>query len=107
MIVEPWFPPEVWDDKRVTADLAQLPGLKVARILISGRSDDRISTLDIRHLVARGQEVDSFIEHHELGLFTHEEYLAAFADAGLSVRYDPVGLLGRGLYIAINDGRPN
>lgn len=103
VIVEPWFPPEVWDDTRVTADLFQLPDLKIARMLISGR-DDRVSTLDAHHLVARGQTVDSFVEHHELGLFTKKEHLSAFANAGLSVRYDPVGLLGRGLYVAVKDG---
>ena len=40
------------------------------------------------------------IEGGELGLFEHEEMLAAFTAAGLQVDYDPQGLIGRGLYSA-------
>ncbi|MDQ3459530.1 MAG: hypothetical protein M3498_09575 [Deinococcota bacterium] len=36
-------------------------------------------------------------ELHELGLFSHEDYLRAFHEAGLEVRHDPEGLMGRGL----------
>jgi hypothetical protein len=61
-----------------------------------------ISTLDIHHLVAHGTVVDQFTEHHELGLFTHKEYLNAFREAGFTVEHDPVGLTGRGLYIGSN-----
>jgi len=32
-------------------------------------------------------------------MFTHDEYLAAFAQAKLAVEYDSKGLDGRGLYI--------
>jgi ubiquinone/menaquinone biosynthesis C-methylase UbiE len=100
VVVEPWFTPEVWEDGRLTADLTDQPALKTARILVSGQVD-RLSTLDIHYLVGNRGGVRSFTEHHELGLFTHEEYLAAFRDAGLDVTHDPEGLLGRGLYIGV------
>ena len=39
-------------------------------------------------------------EVHELGLFTTEELMQAFRDAGLEVEHDAEGLTGRGLFIA-------
>jgi SAM-dependent methyltransferase len=96
-IVEPWFGPDVWEDGRVTADLLDKPNLKIARILVSGLSD-RGSTLDIYHLIASGTSIDQFTEHHELGLFTHEQYVSAFQNEGFTVEHDPIGLNGRGLY---------
>lgn len=43
------------------------------------------------------------VEHHweriELGLFTRDEMTWAFEFAGMQVRYDSEGLMGRGLYI--------
>jgi SAM-dependent methyltransferase len=97
-IVEPWFTPDAWDDGRISADLREGPGVKIARMLVSGQHDG-VSTLDIHYLVGRKEGVESFVEHHELGLFTIEEYQAALTDAGFTVTHDPVGLLGRGLYL--------
>jgi hypothetical protein len=49
--------------------------------------------------VATAQGIERFTELHELGLFTEEEYLQAFREAGLNVLHDLTGLDGRGLYI--------
>ena len=39
-------------------------------------------------------------EVHELGLFTSSEMIQSFRCVGLAVKYDPVGLTDRGLYVA-------
>jgi hypothetical protein len=100
VVVEPWFPPEVWESGRLTADLVDQPALKIARLLLSGREGD-VSTLDIHYLVGRPEGVESFTEHHRLALFSHDAYMTAFRAAALEVTHDPVGLLGRGLYIGV------
>jgi SAM-dependent methyltransferase len=99
VIVEPWFTPDVWEAGRLTADLVDQPDLKIARILVSGR-EGTISTLDIHYLIGRPDGIETFVEHHRLGLFTHEDYLNAFSIAELAVTHDPGGPLGRGLYVA-------
>ena len=49
-----------------------------------------------------GGDVSHFVEEHELGLFSDEQYRAAIAAAGLELdSFDPQGLIGRGLYIAL------
>lgn len=98
VVVEPWFSPDEWQNGRLTANLIDEPDLKIARILVSG-VQGCLSTLDIHYLVAEPNGVTTFTEHHALGLFTHDNYLAAFAEAGLTATHDPVGLLGRGLYL--------
>ncbi len=58
-----------------------------------------VSVLQFHYLVATSQGIERFTERHELGLFSHEDYLAAYRESGLSVRYDPEGPIGRGLYV--------
>jgi hypothetical protein len=41
-----------------------------------------------------------FSESAELGLFTPEEMLDAFEQAGFARDFDPVGLAGRSLWVA-------
>jgi len=103
VVVEPWIWPDAWENGRLTTDLVDQPDLKVARMLVSGRIG-RVSMSDIHHLVARLGGVEYFVEHHELGLFTHTEYLADFKGADLEVTYESQGLLGlpgRGAYIGV------
>jgi len=91
VIVEPWIFTDAWENGRVTADLTEELDLKIARVLVSGLHGT-VSTLDIHHVVARGTAVHYFTEHHELGLFTLEEHLMAFEEAGLAVEFDSGGL---------------
>ena len=84
--------------RRLAANFVDEPGLKVARISRSW-VEDRVSVVDVHYLVGTRDTIEVFEERHELGLFTHEEYLAAFRAADLEVEHDPEGLTGRGLYL--------
>lgn len=100
VIVEPWITPEAWDDNRtLTVQTAEKEGLIVSRVVSSKRSDDLVS-MTWGFVVGRPDgDVETFQERHIVGLFSHQEYLAAFTDAGLDVEHDGEGLIGRGLYI--------
>jgi len=100
LIVEPWFTPEQWHSGTVHASFVNLPELKIARMNISAERDN-VSILAFEYLVGTPENIRRFTEHHELGLFTHAEYLQAFRAANLEVTHDPVGLDGRGLYLGV------
>lgn len=100
LIVEPWFTPEQWKPGRVSALFVNEPDLKISRMNIS-EADGLLSFFVFHYTVGTSQGVEYFTERHELGLFTHEEYLEAFRKARLEVIHDPEGLDGRGLYIGL------
>lgn len=98
VIVEPWFGPGDMKPDTVHARFIDEPELKISRINIT-RVEGTISSFTFHYLVGTPEGVEYFTEFHEMGLFSHEQYLAAFSDAGLTVHHDPEGLMGRGLYI--------
>jgi len=100
LIVEPWFTPEKWRPGYVSALFVDQPNLKISRMNIS-EVDGRLSFFVFHYTVGTPQAIEYFTERHELGLFTHEEYLDAFRKTGLDVNHDPEGLDGRGLYIGM------
>ena len=98
LIVEPWFTPEQWKPGRVSALFVDQPDLKISRMNIS-EAEGLLSFFVFHYTVATPEGIEYFTERHELGLFTHEEYLEVFHKAGLETIHDPEGLDGRGLYI--------
>jgi SAM-dependent methyltransferase len=100
LIVEPWFTPEQWKPGRVSALFVNEPDLKISRMNIS-EVDGLLSFFVFHYTVGTPQGIEYFTERHDLGLFTHEEYLEAFHKARLEVIHDPEGLDGRGLYIGL------
>jgi ubiquinone/menaquinone biosynthesis C-methylase UbiE len=100
VIVEPWLRPDVYQVGGVHTLFVDQPNLKIARMNISA-AEGGVSVLDFHYLVATPAGVEYFTERHELGLFSHDDYLTAFRGGGLDVVHDPEGLTGRGLYIGV------
>ncbi len=96
--VEPWVFPERWQPGHVHAVFVDEPELKVARINCGGVAANTV-TLEFHYLVGTPARVDYFTEEHELGMFSHDDYVGALEAAGLAVEWDEEGLMGRGLYI--------
>jgi hypothetical protein len=100
VVVEPWLTPDAFRPGHVHALLVETSDLKVARMSSSDIQADRW-VLNFHYLVGTLEGVEHFTEQHHLGLFTTEDYVNAFRDAGLQVKYDPEGIAGRGLVIGV------
>jgi SAM-dependent methyltransferase len=103
LIVEPWLTPDEWIADRPHLLSVDEPDLKIARMTISGRKG-RLAIMNFEYLVGTPSGIEAFSERHEAALFTDAEYRQAFVAAGLSVDHDPVGLIGRGLYVGQRPG---
>ena len=104
LIVEPWLTPRAFKRGHVGAVFVNQPKLKIARINIV-RLHGRVSTMSFHYLIGTPKGIRYFTEPHKLGLFTRDEYLAAFRDCGLKVAHYSKGLMGRGLYVGMkSDG---
>jgi len=99
VLVEPWFAPGVLEPGRVSINTAESGDVRVAR-MSHLEIDGRLSRLRFEYLIGRVSGIEHATEMHELGLFTTEEQLRAFEDAGLTATHDPVGIDGRGLFLA-------
>jgi SAM-dependent methyltransferase len=98
---EPWFTPKQWHPGRSFMTQVNKPDLKIVRMSHSGQKG-KISTIEFQYLIGTSKGIEHHVEIHELGLFTHKEYMDAFKAAALNVVHDPEGLDGRGLYIGTN-----
>jgi SAM-dependent methyltransferase len=104
VVAEPFIRPDQFKPGHVAAIFVDQPDLKIGRINV-GIVENGIAVLPFHYLVGTPQGVEYFTERHEVGLFSHDEYLAAFHAAGLEALYDEEGLMGRGLYIGIQPDR--
>jgi SAM-dependent methyltransferase len=100
LIVEPWFTPDKWNTGTTHVTLVEQPEFKLVRMAASSRRDD-VAVIDFHFLVGTAQGVEHFTELHELGLYTREQYIAAFERAGLAVHVDDEGVNRRGLYVGV------
>lgn len=110
LVVEPWFAPDQFFPGRVTSRYVDQRNFHVCRMNVS-EVRDGLSIMDMHYLIGTSEGVEHFVERHELGLWSGEQMMAAFAEAGLTAEYFDDGLMGRGLYVArkpeaLNDSRP-
>ena len=99
LLIEPWFTPPQWNPGRASMTQVNKPDLKIVRMSHSGQRG-KTSSIEFQYLIGTPKGIEHSVEIHELGLFTHKEYMNAFKAAGLNITHDPKGLDGRGLYIA-------
>ena len=100
MILEPWITPANFRKGRIGWDFVDKPNLKIARINISKVSGP-VSAFEYHFLIGTPGRVQHVVDRVSQGLWTHEEHLDAFRDAGLKVSFDSEGLMGRGLYLGV------
>jgi SAM-dependent methyltransferase len=98
LIVEPWFTPETWKPGGTFIHAGEIGTDKVCRVSLSGQEGNR-SVVLMHYLRTTPDSIEHYSERLELGLFTRDEMTRAFESAGMVVRYDSEGLMGRGLYI--------
>ncbi|MER8048065.1 class I SAM-dependent methyltransferase [Streptomyces sp. NPDC094032] len=99
LVVEPWWFPERFLDGYVAGDLASDERRTVARISHSTRRG-RTTRMEVRFVVGEVGGIREFTEIDLLTLFTREEYLTAFADAGCPAEYLSPEWTARGLFVA-------
>jgi ubiquinone/menaquinone biosynthesis C-methylase UbiE len=100
VIVEPWFEPEAWTPGRITVRQSDSGAPHVVRMAHS-TVDGRTSKVEFHYLIGSESGIEHRVEHHELGLFEHEELAARFIAAGFAeIELDDEGLTGRGIFIA-------
>jgi SAM-dependent methyltransferase len=101
LIVEPWDSPE---DRPAAGkpwvEVVEEHG-RIAVVMEMGTLDGSVWKEEAHYLLWTPAGIDHFHERGETGAFTRDDHLAAFRDAGLEVEHDPVGLIGRGLYIGV------
>jgi SAM-dependent methyltransferase len=98
-LIEPWFAPGVLQSGHVSIKTAESESVSVARMSYM-TVEDRLSRLRFEYLIGRPAGIEHAVEIHELGLFTTEELLECFRQAGLQATHDPKGLCGRRLFVA-------
>src|SRR3989475_7966755 len=100
MILEPWITPANFKKGIVGFNSVDKPNLKIARINIS-KVRGPVSALEYHYLIGTPSKVQHIVDRELMGLWTHKEYSDALRDGGLEVVFDPEGLMGRGLYLAV------
>lgn len=99
LLIEPWFTPTQFWDGHLAVRHAENDTMHVSWMYRQERHG-RVSALPIHYLVGRAEGVQHWVETHELGLFTDEEYTSALRTAGLEVVPHPGDLAGRPMYVA-------
>lgn len=98
LVIEPFLYPESWTPGYLHFLHVDEPQLKIARMSRS-EQEGSVAVLDFEYLIGTPAGVYRESEQHKLGLFAQTEYEAAMEDCGLKVDYDPVGPMGRGLFV--------
>jgi SAM-dependent methyltransferase len=90
IVIEPWIFADEFSVGRPHMRTGQTADAAVAR-LNTNRLEDGLAILEFHHLIATADGVEHFVERHELGLFTEQDYLDGLRTANVvSVHMDAV-----------------
>ncbi len=84
VLITPWGTHEEFEDL-IVVDAIDRPELKIARMEQVRLKEPRVVEVTFHHLLGAGGHVTYHKQSMEIGLFSREEYLGAFIDAGLTV----------------------
>jgi ubiquinone/menaquinone biosynthesis C-methylase UbiE len=98
VLIEPFFTPDTYWVNRVTLNDYKRDDLALAWMYVSER-EAALARLRINCLVGTPAGVEHFVEVHEFGLVTRDDFERVFAAAGLQLEYIPDAPGGTGLYI--------
>jgi SAM-dependent methyltransferase len=105
LIVEPFLTPDVFESGRPSARFIDEQGFKLARVSVGRREGDK-AILDMHHLVATSDGLESFVEPMVLSLFPLDVYRQAMSALDMTVDFDPKGPMDRGLFIGTLPASP-
>lgn len=104
LIIEPWDSPEEHPaEGKPWVEVVEDAG-RIAVVMETSTLAGSVWNEDSHYLVWTPEGIEHVHERSETGAFTRDDHLAAFRAAGLEVEHDPVGLIGRGLYIGVRAG---
>lgn len=99
LMIEPWYFPEKFLDEHIAGDVIHSEGRTVSRVSRTHRRGD-VAYIDSHYVVADKDGIQHFTETHVFGLWTQEQYLKAFSDAGCAAEYADSVQSGRGIFVA-------
>jgi SAM-dependent methyltransferase len=101
LIVEPWDSPDEHPAAgKPWVEVVEEPG-RIAVVMETSTLAGSVWNEDSHYLLWTPEGIEHIREQNVTGAFTREDHLAAFRATGLEVDHDPVGLIGRGLYIGV------
>lgn len=98
ILVDPWFEPGQLSDGWIATLVGKRDDLTVCRMsrtVLEGT----MSRLEFEYLIGAASGIERRSEVHELGLFTQDQMVAAFTEAGIVVERQPEALRTRGIYV--------
>jgi SAM-dependent methyltransferase len=100
LVVEPWWLPERFLDGYVGSDLVRDGDRVLARVSHTTRRG-RVAHLEMQWVIGEPSGLRSFALAEAFTLFTADEYLDAFAQAGCPATRHEEWLTGRGLFVGV------
>jgi len=103
ILVEPWLSPQVYAQGGPHMTTVDRPDLKICRMNVDEREGE-VSILHFHYLIGTKDGIQRADEIHRLALVSSDQMATYFRSAGLHCTFDPVGIFGRGLFIARQKG---